>query len=153
MICARCGTEHNDPDKICPRCFYGRPRQKVKLPKWVVWLISVGSSLAVIGVAAFVIITNVQKNRKNDWLKGIWESADLALIISEEGNNFQLINGSNVLVGKYLIEEDLLRLIAEDGMHYIYTYELKDENTLEVSYADGEFTVRETLDKIHYSVE
>ena len=153
MICARCGTEHNDPENICPRCFYGRPRQKIKLPKWAAWLIGVGGTLAVAAVAAVIIVTNVQQNRKNNWLKGIWESAGLALIISEEGNNFQLINGQNVLVGKYLVEDDQLRLVAEDGKHYIYTYELKDENTLEVSYADGEFLVRETLDKIHYSME
>lgn len=153
MICARCGTEHNDPENICPRCFYGRPRQKIKLPKWASWLIGVGGSLAVIAVAAVIIVGAVQKNMKTRWLKGVWESADLALIIGQDDDSFQLINGQNVLVGKYIVEDGQLRLIAEDGKHYIYTYELKDENTLEVSYADGEYLVRETLDKIHYSLE
>lgn len=153
MICARCGTEHNDPDNICPRCFYGRPRQKIKLPKWAVWLMGAGIPLIVITAVTVILVAMVQKNAKNNWLKGIWESADLALIIGQDADSFQLINGQNVLVGRYIVEEDELRLIAEDGNHYIYRYELKDENTLEISYAEGEFMIRETLDKIHYSSE
>lgn len=153
MICARCGTEHNDPEKICPKCFYGRPKKKMKLPKWVVWMMGALGGVAIIATAAYFIASAVQLNISQKWINGTWENDDMALIITSDGRRFHLINGQNVLVGKYELNDDELRLISEDGNHYVYFYELEDDTTLNLSFTDGQYMMRETLTKLDYSEE
>ncbi len=153
MICARCGTEHNDPENICPRCFYGRPRKKPKLPKWVYWTMGAIAAVALIATIAYFIISAVQMNVKHQWIEGTWENDEMALIISRDGRRFHLINGQNVLVGKYEMNDEELRLISEDGKHYVYYYELEDDVTLNISFVDGQHIARETLTKLDYSAE
>lgn len=151
MICGRCGTEHNSPDHICPRCFYGRPKEKKKLPKWCAWLIGAGSTLLVAGlVLAIIFIPRIGKV-DDAWLDGTWEGKDMALILRVEDHTFQLLNGENVLFGEFKLQEDsTLRLIAEDGQNYVYNYTRKDPNTIDVSFADGLALVRTTLERVTY---
>ncbi len=153
MICARCGTEHNDPEKICPKCFYGRPKKKMKLPKWLYWMMGALGGVMIIATAAYFIVSAVQLNISQRWIEGTWENDDMALIITSDGHRFHLINGQNVLIGKYELSDDELRLISEDGNHYVYFYELEDDITLTLSFADDQHIMRETLTKLDYSDE
>ncbi len=151
MICGRCGTEHNSPDNICPRCFYGRPKEKKKMPKWAQWLIGVGSPLLLAGIILAVIFIPRIGRIDDSWLDGTWEGEDMALLMRVEDHSFQLINGENVLFGEFTLEEDsTLRLVAEDGKNYVYSYKLKDPNTMNISFADGLAYVRTTLERVVY---
>ena len=149
MICARCGTEHNDPEKICPRCFYGRPKFRIKLPKWFFWMLGGIGAVAVIAGITLFILSAVRINVRKQWIEGTWENDEMALIITKD-DRFHLINGKNVLVGEYELNDEELRLISEDGKHYVYYYDLEDEMTLNISYADSQRFVRETLIKLDY---
>ncbi len=151
MICSRCGTEHNDPENICPKCFYGRPKQKAKLPKWLYWMLGALGGVAIIATAAYFIVSAVQLNISQRWIEGTWENDDMALIITNDGRRFHLINGQNVLIGKYELSDDELRLISEEGNHYVYFYELDDDVTLNLSFTDGQHMMHETLTKLDYS--
>mgnify|MGYP003301117463 FL=1 len=153
MICARCGTEHNDPENICPRCFYGRPRQNPKIPKWVLWLGGSIVGAAIIAVAAIFIVQAVQLSISQRWIDGTWENDEMALIIDRDDRRFHLINGQNVLVGRYELNDEELRLISEEGNHYVYYYELVDELTLNISFVSDKTVVRETLTKLDYLEE
>lgn len=146
MICGRCGTEHNSPDNICPRCFFGRPKEKKKMPQWTKWLIGIGAPLLVAATVLAVIFIPRIGRIDDSWLDGTWEGEDMALIVSTEERSFQLLNGENFIYGEYELESDSsLRLISEDGMHYVYSYTLRDPNTLDISFADGLAYVRTTL--------
>lgn len=153
MICARCGTEHNDPEKICPRCFYGRPKKNWKIPKWLVWMMSLIAGVAVVATVTVLIVSAVQQSISQRWIEGTWENDEMALIINRDGRRFQLISGQDVLVGNYQLNDEELRLISEDGKHYVYYYELEDECTLNISFVDNQSVIRETLTKLQYSVE
>lgn len=151
MICARCGTEHNDPEKICPRCFYGRPNQKRKMPKWAVWVTCSLCAAVVVGIITLKIVTAVQLDISQRWIDGTWENKNMALIINQDGRRFHLIHEQVVLVGEYRLDETELRLISEDGKHYVYFYERVDDTTLDISFDDGQRLVQETLTKLDYS--
>ncbi len=153
MICARCGTEHNDSENICPRCFYGRPRQTPKIPKWVLWLGGSIVGAAIIAVAAIFIVQAVQLSISQRWIDGTWENDEMALIIDKDDRKFHLINGQNVLLGRYELNDEELRLISEEGNHYVYYYELVDELTLNISFVSDKTVVRETLTKLDYLEE
>lgn len=153
MICARCGTEHNDPENICPRCFYGRPRKKTNIPKWAIWLGGSIVGVAIIAVATIFIVQAVQLNISQRWIDGTWENDEMALIIDKDDRSFHLINGKNVLVGRYELNDEELRLISEEGNHYVYYYELVDELTLNISFVTEQSVVQETLTKLDFMNE
>jgi hypothetical protein len=154
MICQRCGTEHQSPDKICPRCFYGRPKEKISLSPKARWLLGLGAPVLV-ALIVFAAIFIPRIGRLDDrWLDGVWQGENLALILKVEDHSFQLINGENVLYGEFVLDSDYdLRLIAEDGQNYVYNYTLKDPNTMTVSFADGLYIVRETLTRMGAETE
>ncbi len=148
MICGRCGTEHNSPDNICPRCYYGRPKEKKPLPIWAKWLIGAGSPLLVAGlILALIFIPRIGRI-DDSWLEGTWQGEDMALTLNVEDHTFQLINGENFVFGEFVLENETdLRLIDEDGKNYVYSYVRKDPNTLSISFADGLAIVRTVLER------
>lgn len=150
-ICPRCGTEHDQPDGICPRCFYGRPRQKVKLPVWMPWAI-VGFAAVLITAVVILFVSLQPKVQDDSWIDGDWEGKDIAILLDAEEHTFQLISKETVLYGTFAIDEETatLRLTDEEKHVYAYTYYLKDPNTMNVSFADGIYVVRETLERRKY---
>lgn len=120
MICSRCGTEHNDPDKICPRCGLNRPKVRKKWPKWAIWTTAVGAPLLAIGLGLWIFYA-VFVNAA--WLGGIWEGGDIYIEFNEEEQTFFLGNGDQIFGGTYTQTKEDFTLLAEDGNVYIYRYE------------------------------
>lgn len=150
MICARCGTEHNDPEKICPRCFYGRPKEKKKMNKLLAWAGGIAGGLVVAAIASVFIASAIRLDINQRRMDGSWENDEMALILNRDEQRFQLINGQNVLDGRYRLSEDELRLVGKKNKRYVYEYVLEDNNTLTLSFTDGDRFVQETLKKINY---
>lgn len=142
MICSRCGTEHDDPQKICPRCGFGRPKVRKKWPKWAVWTTWVGSFLLVAVLTTWIFMaTFVDKN----WLNGIWEGGDLSLEFNQEEASFFLVNGDNILTGTYEQSQDDFTLTAEDGNIYNYRYVREGRNEMQLIFNQDNETHRVTL--------
>ena len=152
MICPRCGTEHNQPDHICPRCFYGRPRKKIKVPTWLPWSLAGLFAVAVtVSVILLVVFLPRQEAINDDsWIDGNWQGDDLALLLDADQNTFQLISGETVLYGTFAVDTEQyhIRLTDEEGNNYLYLYEMKDPNTMKVSFAQGLNTVHATLERM-----
>lgn len=142
MICPRCGTEHDDPQRICPRCFLNRPKERKKWPKWAVWTVSVGGSLLTIGLCVWIFFATVVNGR---WLNGIWEGGDVSLEFNESEHTFFLVNGDNILAGTYEQSPDDFTLTTEDGTIYVYRYEREGINTMKLIFTQENETRRVTL--------
>ena len=149
MICPRCGTKHEAEDGVCPRCFHGRPKKKIKLPIWFPWALMGAFMLAVV-VTSVIIVASVLAPKEpeidDSWLDGAWKGKNMTIKLDADANTFLLDASGELLQGEFKLEEpDSLRLIDDEGQHYLYTYEKIDPNTLRVSFADGLSLVRETL--------
>ncbi|MBQ7095996.1 MAG: hypothetical protein IJN80_06065 [Clostridia bacterium] len=142
MICSRCGTEHNDPQKICPKCGLNRPKVRKKWPKWAVWVVSVGGSLLAIGLGIWIFFATVVNRH---WLNGIWEGGDVSLEFNESEQTFFLVNGDNILAGTYEQSPDDFTLTTEDGAIYVYRYEREGINTMKLIFTQENETRRVTL--------
>ena len=145
MICSRCGTEHEDPQKICPRCGFGRPKIRKKWPKWAIWTTGVGSAVLVIGLSIFIYMaTYVDSN----WLNGMWEGSDISLEFNQEEGTFFLVNGDNIFGGTYVQNQDDFTLTDEEGIVYHYRYVREGKNELQLIFNQDNETHRVTLTRV-----
>ena len=150
MICPRCGTEHSDPNHICPRCFYGRPKAKKQMPKWLVWTLT---GVAAVAIIAGSIHLYFQKFYNNNWMHGAWEGSDLSLSFNCEDDTFLLINGELVVSGDFTATQDAFTLTAEDGNVYIYRYDKVNRNKMKLTFNQGTEIRKVTLKKQVEDVE
>ncbi len=144
MICPRCGTEHSAPNHICPRCFYGRPKEKKHMPKWLIWALT-----ALVGclIIAGSIHLYFQKFYNNNWMHGAWEGKNLSLSFNCEDDTFILMNGELVLSGDFTATQDSFTLTAEDGNVYIYRYEKVNGKKMKLIFNQGEAIQKVTVKK------
>ena len=142
MICQRCGTEYENEDRVCPRCYYGRVKEKKPLPKWVAWFLGIMGTLAVIGA----VIGGVAANYfSDDWMDGSWEGSSLAITFDTEENTFLLSNVETVISGTFMASKDSFTLTAESGDLYVYRYERKGNDKIQLMFLRNNETVRVTL--------
>lgn len=144
MICQRCGTEFENEDGVCPRCYYGRVKVKKPLPKWVPWVLGVFGTLAVIGTVIGIFTATYFSS---DWMDGSWEGSSLAITFNTEEGTFLLSNVETVLSGTFVASKDSFTLTAEDGNIYVYRYERKGNNKIQVMFLRDNETVRVTLNR------
>ncbi len=142
MICQRCGTEYENEDRVCPRCYYGRVKEKKPLPKWVPWVLWCVGSLAVIGGIIGIIAATYFSS---DWMDGSWEGSSLAITFDTEEDTFLLSNVETIVSGTFVATKDDFTLTAEDGKIYVYRYVRKGNNRIEVMFMRENETVRVTL--------
>ena len=145
MICSRCGTEHDDPNKICPRCGLNRPKIRKKWPKWAKWTTAIGAPLLAIGLGVwifFVAFVNVA------WLGGTWEGGDIYIEFNESENTFFLGNGDQIFGGTYSQTKEDFTLTAEDGTVYIYRYERVGIDEMKLTFTQEGETRRVTLYRV-----
>lgn len=144
MICQRCGTEFENEERVCPRCYYGRVKEKKPLPKWVTWVLWCVGSLAVVGGIIGVIAATYFSS---DWMDGSWEGSSLAITFDTEEGTFLLSNVETIVSGTFVANKDDFTLTAEDGNIYVYRYERKGSNRIEVMFMRDNETVRVTLNR------
>lgn len=150
MICSRCGTEHNNEQGVCPRCNYGRPKEKKPLPKWVPWVISGFCGALLVGT----LITVIAATYFNDsWMDGSWEGSSLAITFNTEEKTFLLSNVETVIYGTFTADKDAFTLTAEDGNIYVYRYERINNNKIKLMFSRGNETVRVTMNRMHTDLE
>lgn len=145
MICQRCGTEFENAEHICPRCYYGRPKKKRQLPKWfrpVAW--SVGSVL----VVGLIVGSIISYYLRSTWMDGSWEGSSLAITFDSEDKMFLLANGDNIVSGTFVVDRDAFTLTDEDGMIYVYRYERMGNNKVELSFMQDGEVVRVLLERM-----
>ena len=147
MICQRCGTEYENEERICPRCYYGRPKKKKNLPKWfkpVAWSVS---CLLVVGAVAWGMISYYLRST---WMEGSWEGSSLSVTFNTEDDLFLLANGDTIINGTFMVDKDAFTLTDEDGKIYVYRYERKGNNRVEFSFTEGGEIVRVLLERVEY---
>ncbi|MBQ7936693.1 MAG: CotH kinase family protein [Clostridia bacterium] len=144
MICQRCGTEFNNRDGICPRCDYGRPKPKKNLPKWLGWVIALGS-VALVACVGLVLYLSVYFD--SDWMHGSWEGSSLAISFNTEEETFILSNGENVISGTFTANKDTFGLMAEDGSIYTYRYERVNATKMKLMFSQNNETMKITVTK------
>ncbi len=142
MICQRCGTEYENEERVCPRCYYGRVKEKKPLPKWLPWLLGGLGTLAVIGAVIGIFTATYFSS---DWMDGSWEGSSLAITFDTEENTFLLSNVETVISGTFVASEDSFTLTAEDGNLYVYRYERNGTNKIQLMFLRDNETVRVTL--------
>ena len=137
MICARCGTEHQSPDNICPRCFYGRPKSVKTLPSWAIWAIVVGGVSIVAIVVGMLLGSVIGKDQT--WIDGDWWSQKITLHFDSDDNTFILTNRGEKMSGTYTINRNTFTLVPKGSQSkegYVYHYQkTKDPSKILVSYS------------------
>ena len=109
-----------------------------------------GAFMLAVVVTSVIIVASVLAPKEpeidDSWLDGAWKGKNMTIKLDADANTFLLDASGELLQGEFKLEEpDSLRLIDDEGQHYLYTYEKIDPNTLRVSFADGLSLVRETL--------
>ncbi len=145
MICQRCGTEFENEEHICPRCYYGRPKKKIQLPKWFRPVAWTAGSLMVVGLIVGSIISYYLRST---WMDGSWEGSSLAITFDSEEKMFLLANGDTIVSGTFVVDRDAFTLTDEDGMIYVYRYERMGNNRVELSFMQDGEVVRVLLDRM-----
>ena len=145
MICQRCGTEYENEERICPRCYYGRPKVKKHLPKWVHAVVWPLLTLAVIGAVAWSMITHYNRST---WMEGAWEGEELTLTFDTEEDKFFLSNGDNVIFGTFVASKDSFTLTDENGKIYVYRFKRLGEKKIELSFTQGSKLERVELERV-----
>ena len=150
MICPRCGTEYEEHHEYCPRCFFGRPKEKKHLPKWLRWLLISVAAVVVIGTAVGIYAATYFDS---EWMNGAWEGSDLAITFDTESETFYLSNVDSVLFGVFTADKDALVLTAEDGNVYTYRYERLNYNKIRLFFTQGDKTETVILVRVRQEAE
>lgn len=145
MICPRCGTEHENEDRICPRCHHGRPKEQKPLPKWLPWTLG---SVGVVLIVGVIVGTIIATYFGSTWMEGSWEGSDLAITFDTDEKTFLLSNVETVVYGTFTADDDAFTLTAEDGNVYVYRYERVGTNRIKLLFTRGNETVRVTMNRI-----
>lgn len=145
MICQRCGTEYDNPERICPRCRYGKPKDQKPIPKWVPWFLGSFITVLLVGTVVGVLLV---KYFSAEWMSGSWEGGNMAITFNTEEDTFLLSNGDRVLSGTFTSDKDAFTLAAEDGSIYVYRYDRIGNNRLRLTYTQGEQTQKVTLNRL-----
>lgn len=144
MICQRCGTEFENEERICPRCHYGKPKERKPIPKWIPWFLGGFITVLLVGTVVAVYVSNYFNG---NWMIGSWEGSDLAITFFED-DTFMLSNVETVISGTYTADQDAFTLAAEDGSTYVYRYERVGSNRMKIFYTRGDETMRITLNRM-----
>lgn len=145
MICQRCGTEYSDEGICCPRCGFGRPKEKNPLPQWMLWAMGGGGVVLLTCVTLLIVFLSRQQK---DWIQGSWEGAALSLAFNTEEETFSLKDGTNELAGTYTVDQNSFGLTAEDGSLYVYRYQRAGSNKMELQYTRNNEIYKTSLERV-----
>ena len=150
MICSRCGTEHYNNDKICPRCGLGKPKERKTIPAWLKWsLLSV--LVAGVGVLSFWLYTIISFD--SDWINGAWDGGGLSINFNDAEGTFLLSSDGEVLEGTYEVQTDTITLVTNDEQTYVYRYEKISNRKMKLTFNRDDEVERITVQKDEASVE
>ena len=149
MICGRCGTEYENEERICPRCYYGRPKERIKIPAWLKWS---GLGVLGVGVIAFSVWVYMLATFNSRWLAGDWDGGNLAIKFNVDDDTFMLINGDNVLEGTFELGQDAITLTTLEDQVYVYRYNKINDNKMKLTFNDGDDVYRVTMLKDESSI-
>ncbi len=145
MICQRCGTEYENKERICPRCYYGRPKKKRNIPKWVRPVAWTLGSLMVVGLVIWGMVSHYLRST---WMDGSWEGSSLAITFNSEDKMFLLANGTTVVSGTFMVDQDAFTLTDEEGKIYVYRYKRMGNERMELSFMQDGEVVRILMDLV-----
>jgi len=149
MICGRCGTEFENEERICPRCYYGRPKKPIQLPGWLKWG---GLSVLAIGLISFSIWIYMIASFNSRWIAGDWDGGNLSINFDLNDDTFLLINGDTVLEGTFSVGEDAITLTTLEDQIYVYRYNKINDNKMKLTFNDGDDVYRVTMLKDEASI-
>lgn len=149
MICARCGTEYENEERICPRCFYGRPKKPIQLPPWLKWG---GLGVLAAGLIAFGVWVYMIATFNSRWIMGDWDGGNLSIRFNLDDDTFMLINSDTVLEGTFELDTDTITLTTIDDVVYVYRYDKINDNKMKLTFNEGDDVYRVTMLKDEASI-
>ncbi len=149
MICARCGTEYENEERICPRCYYGRPKKPIQLPPWLKWG---GIGVLVAGVIGLSIWLYIIASYNSRWIAGDWDGGNLSIKFNVDDDTFMLINNETVLEGTFELGQDSITLTTIEDAVYVYRYDKINDNKMKLTFNDGDDVYRVTMLKDEASI-
>ncbi len=99
-------------------------------------------------VVGLVIWGMVSHYLRNTWMDGSWEGSSLAITFNSEDKMFLLSNGTTVVSGTFMVDQDAFTLTDEEGKIYVYRYERMGNNRMELSFMQDGEVVRILMDQM-----